>query len=114
MGPESSQHPTSPLSLDGLRNLATLVRHLRERAEARGEEHADDAVVEQRRIGHEQPPNVPGPNDQSPFTGGSADLGELPASRSPSADRGDRSDRTAPASGATGRGPRAGAEVRQQ
>src|SRR6266536_2508298 len=48
VGRSPPEPPASPLSLAALRELAALVRHLRERGEAGGEEHGDDAMVEPR------------------------------------------------------------------
>ena len=113
VGRESSEHPMSPLSLAALRDLAALVRHLRERAEARGEEHAHDVVVKHRRPGHEQRANTLGAEDQSPSAGRAASVGELPASGSPPSDRRDRADGAAAGSGTTDPTPRAGTEVKE-
>src|SRR5687768_12361634 len=100
-GPPPHGAAPSPLSLTALRDLAALVRHLREASGQRREEQ-DDARPAARAAsrqgcahGHGEEP--PGATEQ---VGGVADVGELPAGGSAAAGQGDPASRT-PA----GRGP---------
>ena len=94
VGRQSPEGSVSPLSLAALRDLAALVRHLREREEVRRKEHADDAVVERRELGDEHRASVPSAGGQSPAAARPAVVGEFPACGSPLAGWRDRPDRT--------------------
>jgi hypothetical protein len=77
--------PPSPLSLVGLRDLATLVRHLREREASRGGEH--DAGATAPGTDYAWPkPSAPEADAASPRQRGAAQVGELPSAGSPTAD----------------------------
>ena len=99
-GPPPHGVAPSPLSLTALRDLAALVRHLREASGQRGEvqDDARRAAREASRQGcaHGHGEQPPGATEQ---VGGVADVGELPAGGSATAGHG------APASGpSAGRG----------
>ncbi len=108
MGRSSPEQPASPLSLTALRELAALVRHLRERGEAGGEEHGDDAVVDPRRQGSGCRANAAEAADRSIAAGRAAALGEFPTAGSPPPGQRDRPDGAAagpePTDGGSGSG----------
>jgi hypothetical protein len=113
VGRSSPEPPASPLSLAALRELAALVRHLRERGEVGGEEHGDDAMVEPRRPGNRRRANAAEAADRSTAAGRAAALGEFPAAGSPPPGQRDRPDGAAAGpEPTTDAGPGSGAGVK--
>jgi hypothetical protein len=107
-------HPASPLSLAALRELAALVRHLRERGEAGGEEHVDDAMVEPRGQADRCRANAAAATDRPAPGGRAAALGEFPAAGSLPPGQRDRPDGAAAGPEPTDAGPRSGAGVNER
>jgi hypothetical protein len=89
-GPPPHGAAPSPLSLTALRDLAALVRHLREASGQRGEEQ-DDARRAAREASSQGYARGRGaqPSGATEQAGGIADLGELPAGESATAGHGD-------------------------
>jgi hypothetical protein len=85
VGQESCDAPASRLTLAALRDLALLVRHLRERVAAQREEHADDAAVKRPYPEDERPATTAGASASSPATEQSAAVGEFPVAGAPPA-----------------------------
>jgi hypothetical protein len=112
VGRPPPEPPASPLSLAALRELAALVRHLRERDEVGGEEHGDDAMVEPRRQGKRRRANAAEAADRSTAAGRAATLGELPTAGSPPPGQRDRPDGAAAGPEPTDAGPGSGAGVK--
>jgi hypothetical protein len=87
--------PLAPLSLVGLRDLAALVRCLREREESRGGEHDAGAVAAEGPAVHSHEARAPGRADRPPRQREVARVGELPGAGSPTPDHAARPNRTA-------------------
>ena len=82
----------SPLSLAGLRDLAALVRHLREREATRRKERGDEASNEQRQIFDPNPSDARPRPDERQSGQRPARLGELSSAGSTPPDHLDRPD----------------------
>lgn len=87
-----SARPVLPLNLAGLRELASFVRHLRERAGAWSEEHGDGTASERQRNVFPDEAGVPVKPDEHHPEQRIARVGQLSPSGSAPPDRFDRSD----------------------
>jgi hypothetical protein len=104
--------PPSPLSLAGLRELAALVRRLRERGESRRGEHDDVAATKPKPAAPSAQPGALGADDQPARRRRATRLGELPRAGASAPDRGARPDRPTPCPGAPEAAAESGAGVR--
>jgi hypothetical protein len=96
VGRQPPAPPVSPLSRAALRDLAALVRHLRERGEPRGEEHADDPAIEPRDQAEPHRDRASNADNRDSLAGRPASLGEFPARGSLPIGERNRPDRAPP------------------
>src|SRR5438067_6487457 len=90
---EPPPEPPSPLSLAGLRELAALVRRLRERGESRGGEHNDVVANEPQPDASAAQPGALEAGSEPNRWHRTTRLGELPGARTPGVHRGARPNR---------------------
>jgi hypothetical protein len=103
--PPSEGSAPSPLSLEGLRNLAAEVRRLQEEADQRGEEQQDAGRTAGEDAQQEPATGSRGRRSDAERDAGVAAVGELPAGGSASTGEHDPPSGTPPGGGGTGERP---------